>query len=73
MNHEPADSPVQLQREGAVAVLRLNRPAALNALDAAATAAFLAACRTLAADGSVRAVLLCGAGRSFGSTAVSDL
>jgi len=58
--------PVTLRREGAVAVLQLNRPHALNALDVTTARAFHAACTTLAADDSVRAVLLCGAGRSFG-------
>lgn len=62
----PPDTPVQLQREGAVALLRLNRPAALNALDAPTTAAFLQACRALSGDPGVRAVLVCGAGSSFG-------
>jgi 2-(1,2-epoxy-1,2-dihydrophenyl)acetyl-CoA isomerase len=65
MSTDP-QSPVQLQREGAVALLRLNRPAALNALDAATTAAFLQACQALSADAGVRAVVVCGAGRSFG-------
>ena len=58
--------PVQLLRDGAVATLLLNRPQALNALDLATAQAFLAACQTLAADTSVRAVLVRGAGRSFG-------
>lgn len=62
----PPETPVQLQREGAVALLRLNRPEALNALDAATTAAFLQACQALSGDAGVRAVLVCGAGRSFG-------
>jgi 2-(1,2-epoxy-1,2-dihydrophenyl)acetyl-CoA isomerase len=61
-----ADEPVQLRRVGAVAVLQLHRPAALNALDVALAGAFLAACRTLAADAGVRAVVVCGGGRSFG-------
>lgn len=66
MSTDPTEPPLQLRREGAVAVLRLNRPAALNALDVPTTDAFLAACRTLADDAGVRAVVVCGAGRSFG-------
>ena len=66
MSSEASSSPVRLQREGAVAVLELNRPQALNVVDLPTARAFLAACRELAADASVRAVLLCGAGRSFG-------
>ena len=62
----PAAEPVLLRRDGAVAVLQLNRPAAFNALDVPTATAFLAACRQLAAAGDVRAVVLSGAGRSFG-------
>jgi 2-(1,2-epoxy-1,2-dihydrophenyl)acetyl-CoA isomerase len=58
--------PVLLRREGAVAVLQLNRPAAHNALDVPTARAVLAACEHLKAAGDVRAVILCGAGRSFG-------
>lgn len=58
--------PVRIDRDGAVAVLLIDRPGALNALDAATAVAFLAACRTLAADDSVRAVVVGGAGRHFG-------
>lgn len=61
-----AEAPVQLTRDGAVAVLQFNRPAAFNALDAATAEAFHAACLALATDVSVRAVVVCGAGRSFG-------
>lgn len=61
-----AEAPVQLLREGAVALLRLNRPKALNALDAAAAAGFFEACRALQGDAGVRAVVVCGAGRCFG-------
>lgn len=60
-----AASPVLYDREGAVAHLRFNRPAALNAIDAATAAAFLAACRSIAADPSVRAVVIAGEGRAF--------
>ena len=62
----PSAEPVLLRRDGAIAVLQLNRPAAFNALDVPTANAFLAACRRLAEAGDVRAVVLSGAGRSFG-------
>ncbi len=60
------DSPVRLLRDGAVATLCIHRPEALNALDVATAQAFHAACRTLADDRSVRAVVVRGEGRCFG-------
>jgi 2-(1,2-epoxy-1,2-dihydrophenyl)acetyl-CoA isomerase len=57
---------VILQRDGAIATLLLNRPNSLNALDIATAQAFLACCTELAADSSVRAVVLKGAGKAFG-------
>lgn len=59
------ETPLQIGREGAVATLRFNRPAALNALDVAMAEAFLTAVKNIAADKSVRAVLLSGAGKGF--------
>lgn len=59
-------SSVLLGREGAIAFLTLNRPEAMNALDISAAQAFLAACQSLAADDTVRVVVLRGAGRAFG-------
>jgi 2-(1,2-epoxy-1,2-dihydrophenyl)acetyl-CoA isomerase len=59
-------APVLLHREGAVAWLTLNRPAALNALDIPTANAFLACCEELAADTGVRAVVLKGEGKTFG-------
>jgi enoyl-CoA hydratase/carnithine racemase len=50
---------------GAVAVLTLNRPAALNALSAELLAALAAELDAIAADRSLRAVVLRGAGRVF--------
>jgi len=52
-------------RDGALVRLTLNRPDALNALDMATAQALLAACREIADDASVRAVLLAGNGRAF--------
>jgi 2-(1,2-epoxy-1,2-dihydrophenyl)acetyl-CoA isomerase len=59
------DSPLQVGREGAIATLRFNRPSALNAIDVPMARAFLAAVRDIAADKSVRAVLMRGAGKGF--------
>ena len=62
---ETTESPLQLERDGAVVTLRFNRPKALNAVDIPMARAFLQAVRELAADRSVRAIVLCGAGRGF--------
>ncbi len=51
--------------EGAVATLTLDRPGARNALDTATKEALLAALRAVAADPSVRAVVLTGSGPAF--------
>jgi len=61
----PTDAPLEVGREGAVATLRFNRPGALNAIDVPMAQAFLAAVHGIAADRSVRAVLLRGAGKGF--------
>ncbi len=57
--------PLLLNRQGAIATLQFNRPEAMNALDLATAQALLAAAQALAADASVRAVLLKGTGRAF--------
>jgi 2-(1,2-epoxy-1,2-dihydrophenyl)acetyl-CoA isomerase len=62
---EAAEPPVLTAREGAVAIITLNRPAALNSFTAAMHALLLPALDTAAADPSVRAVLITGAGRGF--------
>lgn len=51
--------------EGAVATLTLNNPARLNALSEAMLTALQDALDALAADASIRAVVLRGAGRAF--------
>jgi enoyl-CoA hydratase len=57
---------VEVVREGAVAVVTVNRPEALNSLDAETNEGLLAAARELSADGSIRAVVLTGGGdKSF--------
>ncbi len=57
---------VEITREGAVAVVTVNRPKALNALNSATNEELLAAVRELSADDGVRAVVLTGGGdKSF--------
>lgn len=60
-----AQAPLIFTRDGAIARLVFNRPAVLNALDRATAQAFAQACHTLAADRSIRAVIMSGAGRAF--------
>lgn len=62
----PTEAPVQIRRDGAVALLQIHRPAAHNALDAPTAAAFHTACIALATDPGVRAVVVGGTGRNFG-------
>jgi 2-(1,2-epoxy-1,2-dihydrophenyl)acetyl-CoA isomerase len=56
---------VLLERAGAVAVLTLNRPDALNSLVVEMKVALLEAVQALRDDDAVRAVVLTGAGRGF--------
>src|SRR5690242_8607261 len=58
-------SPLLVERDGVVATLTLNRPEALNALDPAMMDALVAVTAALAADASVRCVVVRGAGRHF--------
>lgn len=63
---------VKVEREGAVAIVTLNRPEAMNALSSALRAELAEAMVALDADDAVRAVVLTGAGeRAF--TAGLDL
>ena len=57
--------PLLLERNGAIATLRFNRPEALNAINVPMANAFLTAVQSIAADPGVRAVVLCGNGRGF--------
>ena len=61
--------PLSLQREGAVARLRLERPEVHNAFDDGLVAALTRALETLAVDAEVRVVVLEGAGASFSAGA----
>jgi enoyl-CoA hydratase/carnithine racemase len=56
---------VSIEIQGGVAELRLGRPDKLNALDGEMFEAIAQAGRSLAADASVRAIVLSGEGRAF--------
>ena len=60
---------IELERDGGAATIRLNRPAALNAWNAALGDELLDAVRAVAGDDEVRAVCVTGAGRAFSSGA----
>lgn len=57
--------PVLLHRDGLIATLTLNRPEALNALDFAMVDALVARTAEVAADDTLRVVVLRGAGKHF--------
>lgn len=59
------DSTVLVERTGAVATLRLNRPAQANALTGASRAELAKALRDATRDREVRCIVLAGAGRAF--------
>lgn len=65
----PPGAPVRYEREDAIATITMNRPDVLNALDDAITRALLEAVERAAADETVRAVVVTGAGRGFSSGA----
>lgn len=56
---------LRVEIDGAVATITLDRPEALNALTIAIKVALLEALQSIAADRSIRAVVLTGAGRAF--------
>ncbi len=60
-----AAMPVLAWRDGSLAHIRFNRPAARNAVDLALARAFRVACEDLAAATDVRALILSGEGRAF--------
>ena len=60
---------VELERRGAAAIIRLNRPEALNAWNHQLGLDLLDAVRSVAADDGVRAVCVTGSGRAFSSGA----
>jgi 2-(1,2-epoxy-1,2-dihydrophenyl)acetyl-CoA isomerase len=59
------DAQITIQQRGAVRLLVLNRPAALNSLTQAMHAELRAALDAVVRDDDVRAVLITGAGRGF--------
>jgi enoyl-CoA hydratase len=61
--------PVRLSRRGPVAIVTLDRPEALNALDTATLRALAARIAEAGADVEVRALVLTGAGRAFAAGA----
>lgn len=65
MNPSDDHDAILLARSGPVAALTFNRPAALNALDIPMMDALIAHTAALAADASLRVVVLRGAGRHF--------
>lgn len=56
---------VRLDKQAAVAIVTIDRPDALNALNAAVIDAFEAAIGAIEAEAEVRAVVVTGAGRAF--------
>lgn len=60
-----ADARVVVERDGAIAQVKLNRPDKRNGLDLATFEQLAAAGRSLGADRSVRAIVLCGEGKGF--------
>ena len=56
---------MQIERRGAFAILRFNRPEKLNAFNGEARRALIAAVDELAADDAVAGLVLTGAGRAF--------
>jgi len=56
---------LRVERDGAVAILTLDRPDVLNAFDESLTAALGAALAEAARDPAVRCVVITGAGRAF--------
>ena len=60
-----SETPILVTNQGATRVITLNRPAALNSFTAEMHALLLPALDAAAADASVRAVLITGAGRGF--------
>lgn len=59
--------PLGIERDGGLAVLTLDRPEVLNAIDEELTAALASALLDAASDATVRAVVITGAGRAFSS------
>ena len=59
--------PLRVEREDALAILTLDRPDVLNAIDEQLTGALASALVDAAADATIRAVVINGSGRAFSS------
>jgi 2-(1,2-epoxy-1,2-dihydrophenyl)acetyl-CoA isomerase len=64
-----SQNPLLIERRGKIAIMTMNRPASLNALNDELRDAFPGACQELRNDDSVWAVIITGAGRGFCSGA----
>jgi 2-(1,2-epoxy-1,2-dihydrophenyl)acetyl-CoA isomerase len=64
-----SDNVVNLARRGAAAIIEMNRPDRMNAWSDQLSSGLVAAVDEVAADDSVRAVLITGAGRGFSAGA----
>ncbi|WP_370680391.1 enoyl-CoA hydratase/isomerase family protein [Comamonas sp. GB3 AK4-5] len=62
---KPEQLPLLLERDGAIATLTFHRPEALNAINVPMAQAFLQTMQQLAADATLRCLVLRGAGRGF--------
>lgn len=62
---KPESLPLLLERDGTIATLSFNRPEALNAINVPMAQAFLHTMQQLAADATLRCLVLRGAGRGF--------
>jgi 2-(1,2-epoxy-1,2-dihydrophenyl)acetyl-CoA isomerase len=60
-----SEQPLLVEKNGAVAVLTLNRPSVLNAMNRSMSADLVAALHQIRADDATRAVILTGSGRAF--------
>ncbi len=65
MPDQDAERPVLMTVDGAVALIRFNRPDRMNTIDAGLAAGLLAALQQASSDPAVRVVVLSGPGRSF--------
>lgn len=65
LHASPLISPLIVERDGPIVTLQFHRPDALNAVDVPMAIALRDAARQIAADRSVRAVVLRGAGKGF--------
>src|SRR5690348_17363788 len=69
MSEEPAYQNILVERRGAVGIITLNRPAALNALNAALIAELAAALDVFEGDAAIGAIVLTGTEKAFAAGA----